>query len=251
MNDTLTPIVSLIILLVVNLIVYMIYLTDQEAKERELLRKIRTEMYEKYGRPETEFVQCICENGAGVISDSAWCNIWKDEETYNFLERDPEKLIKIPESDLVSYKIVGEKHYVSEVSGGGGGGISLGGAVVGGVVGGATGAVIGSRKKNQPITTSVRAVSNQKTIINVISDGKEVYMTFDGNDLYDALVKISPSKELGFSTKALGFATNNTTVNQEPKTTVEQMKELKELLENDLITQEEYEKKKNEILKQI
>lgn len=157
-----------------------------------------------------------------------------------------EKLLTIPERDLVSYTVTGDKRYMSKVTGGGGGGSSLGGAVVGGVLGGATGAIIGSRKATQPITTDVITVNNQNTIVNCMINGESVHFVFAGRGMYDELIRLSPSKELNILDKTVRIDMNTV-----DKTASERLKELQELLEKKLISQTEYEVKRTEILSKI
>jgi len=216
------------------------------------------ELSDRYGFPtegllETVFDFCYnsrityyCENGAGYITDKTFFYFWEKDDTYNFLEMPKEKLVTISEKDLISYTVTGDKKYITKVTGGGGGGSSLGGAVVGGVLGGATGAVIGSRKSTQPVTTDVITLDNQNTIVNCMINGESVHLVFKGRGIYDELIRLSPSKELNILDKTVRID-----MNSNDKTASERLKQLKELFDNGLISTEEYETKRKEILSEI
>ena len=237
--------------------IYMFMARKHYAKEYSLICDFYR-LSEKYGFPtdgittetmgiaHNSRITYYCENGAGYISDKTFFHFWKKDNTYNFLEMPKEKLLSVPEKDLISCTVTGDKRYITKITGGGGGGSSLGGAVVGGMLGGATGAVIGSRKATQPITTDVITMSNQKTIVNCMIDDKNAYFVFTSGGIYDKLIELSPSKELNML---------NTTLKVEHKTdnrgNVERLKELREMLDNDLISSEEFEEKRKEILSEL
>ena len=77
-------------------------------------------------------------------------------------------------------------------------------------------------------------------------DGESVHFVFTGRGMYDELIRLSPSKELNILDKTVRIDMNN-----DDKTASERLKELKELLNNELISQVEYEQMKKEILSEI
>lgn len=250
--------VALFIWVVSALIETVLYLMRKNLVDRCNIINDFYKLSEKYGFPTDGIISRVndishnsrityyCENGAGYITDKTFFHFWKKDDIYNFLEMPKENLLAIPERDLISYTVTGDKKYITKVTGGGGGGSSFGGAVVGGMLGGATGAVIGSRKATQPITTDVVTVNNQNTIVNCMIKGNNVHFVFTSGGMYNELLKMSPSKELNILSKGL-----NTMQKADKKDNIERLTELKKMLDNELITQSEYEEKKKEILSEM
>lgn len=246
---------------VIMIIVYIGILIHTDVKENTKRKNAEYEfkrLARKYGFPEDGFVSMLddviynsrityrCENGAGFIGDNKYCYFWKKNGQYNFLELPEQNHLVVAEDDLISYKKTGDKKYISQISGGGGGGSSIGGAAIGGILGGSTGAIIGSRKQTQPITTNIITQDNESTIINLMISGKNVYFVFSGGNIYDELVKTAPSKELEL------VSVNNSNGNKsEEKSNMERLQELKTMFESELISSEEYEEKKKEILSEL
>ncbi len=147
-----------------------------------------------------------------------------------------------------------QKYSTTEITGGGGtvGGSSLKGAIVGGVVAGGAGAVIGSRKeaKIDPIKTHTTVYEEAEVCIK--------YRDFDGNlkevlansrDVFDALKKLIPEKEYAYILSQNRIQPQQTI---EEKSSIEdRLVKTKELLEKGLISQEEYEKKRQDILSEM
>lgn|GEM_PF-913686 len=77
------------------------------------------------------------------------------------------------------------------ISGGDGGGTSIKGAVVGGIVAGVPGAIIGSRKKTNPITTTYKEIDNRKCILRINNNGKKQILTMSA-EVYDMLNQYIP-----------------------------------------------------------
>lgn len=132
--------------------------------------------------------------------------------------------------DIIYYTNDGSTQYVSNVNGGGS---SLKGAVVGGLVAGAAGAVIGSRKK---VETTVSERDTRETIIMTKSGEERIHYKY-----YEFLTKLIPEKE--FTVVQLN------SYNNAPKLSVaDELKDFKDLLDKGIITQEEFEAKKKELL---
>lgn len=136
------------------------------------------------------------------VTDNTLC-IVEDEETYlsHYAPDDtkpyPIYITEIPIDKIQYYTKEGDVQYTSHVSGGGGGGSSLKGAVIGGVIAGDAGAIIGSRKKVNPITTETRTHDSRQTVLRYYDDfGKLEVMTFKGFSVYDFLLGTIPDKDL-------------------------------------------------------
>lgn len=95
------------------------------------------------------------------------------------------QVVKIDKKTVSSLSQEGSVHYTTEVSGGGGGGSSLAGAVVGGVIAGGAGAIIGSRKKLDPVTSTTKQIDDRITSLKLLDeDNNFSEIIFDYNDYY-------------------------------------------------------------------
>jgi len=114
--------------------------------------------------------------------------------------------IKIPFINIKSFSRQGDSYNEVHITGGGGGGgagSSIKGAIVGGIIAGEAGAIIGSRKKINPINpikTENRFIDKRQTIIEMSYGRNDSYLFFD-SDIYDKLLKIIPNKEITFASK--------------------------------------------------
>lgn len=122
------------------------------------------------------------------IEDS--CDIHRTAESYA-------GLIHIPIVDIHHYRLVGDVSYETSFSGGGGGGVSIGGAVVGGLIAGDAGAIIGSRKKNDPIVSTTLEHDDRRTLLFYQDENanKLSHLEFDG-DAYVKLLGLLPEKDI-------------------------------------------------------
>lgn len=138
-------------------------------------------------------------------------------------------------SKVLYFKIEGDLQYTASVNGGG---VNLGGAVAGAVIAGAAGAIVGSRN----------AVSSE----TVKHDNRAFVLAFDGDkdfivkenvlEYYNAFMKLVPQKEVSVYMKS-----------SIPDASVEkidsnELVKMKELLDQGIITQEEFDTKKKQIL---
>lgn len=139
---------------------------------------------------------------------------------------------EIPINDIIYFEEKGSISYTSHTYGGGS---SATGAMIGGVLAGDAGAVVGSRKS---IQTSTIEHDTRETILK-LKNGIEKYPY----KFYDFFCKLIPFKE--FKTiQAQNLLANNT----DKKSNLEDLKNLKELLDLGAITQEEFDLKKTELL---
>lgn len=139
---------------------------------------------------------------------------------------------EIPLDDIIYFEEKGSVSYTSHTYGGGS---STTGAIIGGILAGDAGAVVGSRKS---IQTSTIEHDTRETILK-LKNGIEKYPY----KFYDFFCKLIPFKE--FKTiQAQNLLANNT----DNKSNLEDLKNLKELLDLGAITQEEFDLKKTELL---
>ncbi len=198
-----------------------------------------------------QYVDVYCFNCNINVMNDAYCYIWKDDKYLNICDSVIRKGIKIKLDQIKYYRMIGDKYVTTEVSGGGGGGTSLAGAVVGGMITGGAGAVIGSRK-------SVESIQSKTTV----HDDREVYIYSKdqtqilkfNSEMYEVLFQLLPEKKYEtvlittHQASAQPVESNNSTNNVDMKS---KLIELKTMFEEDLITEEEYNRKRHELLEKI
>ena len=192
--------------------------------------------------------------------------LYQIEWDYNYNERydvqhtmktkqDVERLVAkeliyktIPVENIQYFAKDGDVKYTTKISGGGGGGggSSITGAIVGGLVAGEAGAIIGSRQKINPITSTTETHSTTQTILKYFDGESLVVLTFRRHDMYNYLLAKIPEKEL--SSVQLQQTSSNATSSNDIK---QKLKVLKGLFEEGLITESEYNEKKQELLTNI
>lgn len=116
--------------------------------------------------------------------------------------------------------------------------LDVGGAIIGGVLFGGVGALLGGKTATKVTSTKEDLREVQ---INTV-DNKTIIVK--GFDLYQDLINYFPDKELNNVSK------ESKAVKKTNKS-VDSLKQLKEMLDGDLITQAEYDKKKEEILSKL
>lgn len=178
------------------------------------------------------------------FSDS--CFVWKDADSLCICNTVIRNGMKIKVSDIKYYRIVGDKYITTEVTGGGGGGSSIKGAIIGGIIAGEAGAIIGSRKSIESVKSS-STVHDKQTVL-IYSSDSSIILKFNSK-VYDVLLDLLPEKEYEYTI----HETKESSPNTPPDTmdTKSKLKELKVMFEEDLITEEEYNKKKQELLSKM
>ena len=173
---------------------------------------------------------------------------WLENEIVSFLPLKTEDCIRIPSANIVYYRCVGDEHYYTQVSGGGGGGSSLTGAVIGGALAGSAGAVIGSRKGTNPIQTTVRHINNKQTMLRVNLDGSLLTLSFADDRLYQKLLSWIPEKDFIFVSAANSSVCENDETEGDAES---RLRQLKTMFDEALITEEEYNEKRKDILSEL
>jgi hypothetical protein len=159
--------------------------------------------------------------------------------------------IQIPIEDIEHFSIAGELFREQKISGGGGGGSDIGGAIVGGVIAGGAGAIIGSRKKTEEIKSKLVTHDTRETILSYFLNGNRKTIVFKHGDFqmfedlipeknYDLVTEIKRQRLVQQSTKA-----------DSSKAITEQIKELAKLKDDGILTEDEYDAKKRELLARI
>lgn len=225
---------------------------DRINKEKEALSVEWDKTMESLGYSSKEYVYLENRNYLWVANEKLYEAENKDSYINRYLGKTDLahelSYNEIPVSDIQYYSKEGDVQYTTKISGGGGGGSSISGAVVGGLIAGETGAVIGSRQKVQEVTSETVRHDSRRTLIRYYKDNQINVISYIGFEVYDYLLKKIPEKDL--LTIQLE---KNPVVNekQSSDSIKDKLETIKQLYENELITKEEYEQKRNEILSKI
>lgn len=165
----------------------------------------------------------------------------------------------IPLNNIIYFQEKGDLSYSTSISGGGGGSksMSVAGAVAGKLMFGDVGAIIGSRAgtgvKIDEIHSETVEHDNRYVVLRYLDSDKgycDIQMEYD---CYEALNKLIPEKEYSYVSINAKPNMNNGKENErlENKSNeipVKQLKDLKYLLDEGIITQEDFDAKKRQLL---
>mgnify|MGYP004491728021 FL=1 len=164
----------------------------------------------------------------------------------------------IPLNSIVYYQDKGDVAYSTSISGGGGSSksMSLGGTVLGGLLFGEAGAIIGSRAGTGVHINEVQSETiehDNRYVTLRYQDKIKGYVDIQlGYDTYDALNKLIPDKEYSYvSLNKEPIALDSKKIEQQksfPEIPVKQLRQLKELLDDGIITQSDFDAKKKQLL---
>lgn len=150
------------------------------------------------------------------------------------------------------YATRGEVFRETVITGGGGGGSSIKGAVVGGVIAGDAGAVIGSRKKVDPIKSELKTHDTRETYISYFTKDNErnnIILNFED---YQILKDLIPQKDYEIvSALHMNNTIQQSKENSNVQSITDQIREIAKLKEDGILTVQEFETKKQELLKKI
>lgn len=145
---------------------------------------------------------------------------------------------RIPINAISYFMRDGSMYVTQDISGGGS---NIGGAIVGGLLGGVAGAVIGSHNKTNIKTSS--QVHDQRRVVLFYNDDKGQSCDISlPDEAYMVLMHLIPNKEY------------SRTVQTEKSAAIsieDKLKQLKSLLDQNLITQDEYNTKRQDILNKL
>ena len=156
--------------------------------------------------------------------------------------------ISIPLNEIEYYYISGERYRETKISGGDGGGISIGGALVGSFIAGDVGAIIGSRKASTPLSSEMVMHDSRETVLCFFQNGTRKTMRFRYEDIqvFDDLI---PEKNHIIVTEVKRQTLIQSSIKAgEPIAITAQIRELAGLRDDGIITEGEFQTKKNELL---
>lgn len=156
-----------------------------------------------------------------------------------------EKLL-LPLKNIAFYSLEGDYRVQQIIEGGG---TSLTGAVIGGILAGGAGAIIGSRKKTE---TKEKEIDDRKTYLYYMENDEAREIVFN-KDAYIKLKTLIPNKDIAFIEKEKKAKEITNKSNQELKTDdiYADIEKLSELKDKGILTEEEFNIKKGELLNRI
>lgn len=161
------------------------------------------------------------------------------------------KINSIPVNQIEYFSKRGEVFRENKISGGGGGGSSIGGAVAGGLIAGEAGAVIGSRKKVNEIKSELITHDTRETFVNYFV-GNERHSLFFDDSAFQTFNDLIPEKEFSIinAVKSSELIKNQISANDQ-KSVTDQLRELAKLRDDGIITENEFNEKKKQLLDKI
>lgn len=159
------------------------------------------------------------------------------------------KIQSIKIQDIRHFTRVGEIFRETKISGGGGGGSSIGRAVIGGVIAGGAGAIIASRNKIDGITSELIEHDDRKCYLRYFQENEKKGLAFS-YDSYEVFKELIPEKEINVvdDIKKRDVIEKNTTSQTD---NIQKIRDLGTLRDEGILTQEEFEEKKRELLKKV
>ena len=206
----------------------------------------------------TTIVPADCKTMVTLVSSNAWdlnmfgyglkkgqaYYIWKANGALNFFPaianvQDPKALLKsIPLSDILFYEEIGERYHETKISGGGGRNVSIAGAMVGNAIGGTAGAVLLGNKGPKPINSRDVVHDTRAVSLRVPN---QVSLNFSYGD-YNTFLLVIPEKA------ATAISAPKETKTAEVVSSADEIVKYKKLLDDGIITQEEFNAKKKQLL---
>lgn len=172
----------------------------------------------------------------------------RDLTSLNGVQVLPVECKEIKLGDIQVYAKEGDIQYTTQISGGGGGGSSITGALIGGAFAGSTGAIIGSRKKVNEIKSKTITHDNRKTVLRYEDEDSINVMSYSGHEVYDLLISHIPNKDLlSLQLKTM----QNSHTDKGNKSLTDRLTQLQELFQNGLLSETEYNQKRQDILKDL
>ncbi len=234
---------------------------EEREKEQEKIESKR-QLLIKTWNEKMKALCCNKEDSVRVLNNNwLWVangNLYEAEDVDRFVKRclnqDLEKYAIeyscIPVSNIQYFSAEGDVQYTTRISGGGGGGSTITGAIVGGLLAGEAGAIVGSGKKVNEIKSESITHDSRNTLIRYYRENELLTISYDGFDVYNYLLKKMPEKDL-LSMQLKGTDKQKESAENSLSDIEEKMSTIKRLYEAGLISKEEFEEKRTELLTQI
>lgn len=196
--------------------------------------------YMKYGAP-------ICNSNELFDETDVMLRVNVAREfKHGILERDC-LIESIEIKDIIYFQEKGEVGYSTDVTGGGSEGVNYAGAFIGGILFGTAGAVVGGMSGNKVEEIKSKAIEhdNRYVVIRFLNNGKTVERKA-AYQYFDVLNQLIPEKEYSYINMSTSIEKVETPlIGNLP---FEELKKLKELLDLGIITLDDFEQKKKQLL---
>lgn len=180
-------------------------------------------------------------------SYKAFLYTWKDNNKIFFVNEETLQGFYFDLDSIKYYRLIGEKFSTTEISGGGGGGSSIKGAIIGGVIAGDAGAIIGSRKKVEEIKSHT-VIHDEQSVL--LYDRNLNQVVRFNSTVYDIFSRLIPEKDYDVVIQEKNNEEISVNSNK-AEDNLEILDKLATLYNNGVITKEEFDDKKKEILDRI
>ena len=204
-------------------------------------------------KSENNFI--LIENGTPKLKITPNDELSYCQETYEQICKSDERTLfavsVIPLENIVSYQLVGNIEHTTVTNGGGPTVPNIKGAVYGGLLFGAAGALIGAQTGafTNPIKSEVVEHDSRRTMLTLKNAEGQVEIRELPYYYSEVFMKVIPEKEFNYLQATKNAETTIHTQSAPAINMVEEMKQLKELFDLNLITQEEFDSKRQQILK--
>ena len=179
------------------------------------------------------------------------CDVYNKLKANILDKTDEELIVRIPFDRIDYFQEKGDISYSTDITGGKGGTSNIGYAVIGGLLFGAAGAIVaantGDEARGEGIQSSTIQHDDRYVALRYRDENGETRERVFEYGMYDVLLKLIPGKSysyinLGNSPEAESSAPTKGSI------PVEELKQLKELLDMGVITAEDFEAKKKQLL---
>mgnify|MGYP000999943578 CR=1 FL=1 len=238
------------------IIIYSFYQDRKDSKELEEFSQKQKEYKRENGIPDNTDVFTYLVGGCSYLDqkiyenynkedDRSFLNVYVYKEMNNLIlfstnrnEPEPIKYV-INIGDIISFFIRGEILSDTHIEGGGS---SIGKAAVGGFIAGEAGAIVGSRNKINSYT--IHRDERNIALLVKSGDATECLLFQAAGGMYETLLKLIPEKEES-------VVRNNCNQSESNLDAFSKIFKLADLKEKGVITEDEFLKKKEELLEKI
>lgn len=181
------------------------------------------------------------------LSEKSMLKTWKQlkHSIDDSIEHKVFDVLKIPAERIIYYQLNGNIQYTTHISGGGSNNVAnLAGAVIGDIFLGTAGALAGSKIGDQGLTSSTQEHDGRYVVLKYKDENNKITEKNYPFEIFEVFNKLIPDKEYNF------VSINNNNVNELEQNIsfADELRKYKALLDDGIITQEEFEAKKKQIL---
>lgn len=179
------------------------------------------------------------------FSYEGYMYVWRKDDELCLCNSISRQGFRIDLKQVKYYRLLGEKYVTMEITGGGGGGTSIKGAVIGGLIAGDAGAIIGSRKTVDEVKGTA-TVHDEQVVLLYDRELKQVVQF--NSTVYKIFTNLVPEKDYEV---VVQNELENDSLKKGNAEDLEALEKLANLFKKGILTKEEFETKKQDILSRI